>query len=276
MSPIERIARASLWVAAGALGIFGLVSFVVPDTAAGQFPWRVGPFLAMTIGGWAIGMALMAVATARTWQLPRVIAALVTLWAFGIGELVVLLLFLDRFVGSLLAVPYLVGLIALAVSAATGLAWIVAERPQLREADPPPAAFRIGAAVFVILVGALALATGIASQGGAATEGRVFPEAMTLFSARAFTAFFTSLALGAVALLVMRASLAAYRFYAGVGLLLIAPITLAALLNLVRFDFVAQPGHGVYLGAYLVVGAGAIAVLLMTRNEREAPASPAT
>jgi hypothetical protein len=269
---MERVARTSLWVAVVALGIFGLVSFVVPDAASGQFPWRVGPFLAMTIGGWAIGMALMATATAMAWRLPRVLAALVTLWAFGIGELIVLVLFLDRFVGSLLAIPYVVGLLALGVSAVAGLAWIVAERPAVREAGPPRVAFRGGAALFVILVGALALATAIASPGGATTEGRVFPETMTLFSARAFSAFFTSLALGAVALLVSRASVGAYRFYAGVGLLLIAPITLAALLNLVRFDFVGQPGHGVYLGAYLVVGAGAIAVLALTRRPREAPA----
>ena len=69
-----------------------------------------------------------------------------------------------------------------------------------------------------------------------------------------------------------RASVGAYRFNAGVGWLLIAPITLAALLNLVRFDFVGQPGHGVYLGAYLVVGVGATAVLVLTRREQEVPA----
>ena len=43
-------------------------------------------------------------------------------------------------------------------------------------------------------------------------------------------------------------------------------MTRAALLNLMRFDFVGRPGHGVYLGAYLVVGAGAIAVLVLTRT----------
>jgi hypothetical protein len=169
-------------------------------------------------------------------------------------------------------VPYLVGLIALMVSAVAGIGWFIRDRPALREGGHAPVGARAGAVGFVVLVAALALATAIAAPGGLTTEGRVFPETMTLFSARAFAAFFSSLALGALTLLVLRASVAAYRFFAATGLLLIAPITLAALVNIGRFDFVGQPGHAVYLGAYLVVGAGAAGLLILTRRPADAHA----
>lgn len=266
----QRISRVALWVAAAALVIFGLFSFALPQAASEQFPWRVGPFLAMTIGGWAIGMAAMAAVTALTWRVERVLPGLATLWVFGIGEIVVALAFLDKLVITSLTIPYLTGLVALVTSAVCGLAWLASERPSLRGiARPAPIHLRLAAVGFIALVGALAFLTAFAPQGGATTEGRVFPEPMTLFSARAFAAFFASLAAGGLVLLVASTTVAAYRFYSIVGLMLIAPITLAASMNIGRFDFSGQPGHAAYLGAYMVVGLGALVLLLFHPRERE-------
>jgi len=266
----QRISRVALWVAAAALATFGLFSFALPQQASEQFPWRVGPFLAMTIGGWAIGMAAMAAQTAVTWRVERVLPGLATLWVFGIGEIVVALLFLDKLVVTLLTIPYLTGLVALVASAVAGLAWLASERPSLRGTGrPAPIHLRLAALGFIALVGALAFLTAFAPQGGATTEGRVFPEQMTLFSARAFAAFFASLTAAGLVLLVSSTTVAAYRFYSTVGLMLIAPITLAALLNIGLFDFSGQPGHAAYLGAYVVVGLGALGLLFFHRRERE-------
>ena len=44
------------------------------------------------------------------------------------------------------------------------------------------------------------------------------------------------------------------------------PITIAALVNLSVFDFAARPGGLVYLGAYVVVGLGVIAILVLDRR----------
>ena len=93
MSLTQSTSRGLLWIGAIALAIFGAVTFVAPTAILDQFPWRVGPFLAQTIGGWALGMAAMAAASAYRWRPAEVIPSLTTVWLFGAGELLVVLLF---------------------------------------------------------------------------------------------------------------------------------------------------------------------------------------
>ena len=266
---MERLSRWGLLVAAIALGIFGVVSFVLPDMASASFPWRVGPFLAMTVGAWALGTAAMAADTARTWRPAVVLPALVYLWLFGLAQLLVVIFFLDRLVVGPLAFPYLIGLGALIVSGIAGVAWFATQRPPLREpGERVPLLVRLSVVGFVVIVGTLAFLTARASDGGATTSGGFFPEPMGLFSARAFAGFFFALSMGALVLLLVARSGAPYRFYARTGLYLIVPITLASFIYLRLFDFAGTLGHTVYLAAYVVTGIIAAGLLVLYRPAR--------
>ena len=195
----------------------------------------------MTIGGWAIGQATFAFEAARLWRTERAIAVMISAWLFGVGELVVVALFLDKLRMGLLAWPYLAGLIAVSASAVVGVAWLIRARPPLR---PPtgefPTGLRAAIAVFASLVLMLVLGTAVASAEGSVTHGAVFPESFSLFSARAFAAFFVSLAGGAGSLLLVR-SIEPVLEYARAGTVGLVAITVAAIANFSAFDFGGRP-----------------------------------
>jgi hypothetical protein len=269
-----RLTRIALLVAVVAFGIFGAVSFVAPAWAAQNFPWSVGPFLAMSIGGWTLGTAAIAL-DARRRTPPTVTAFLIYLWLFGAGELVVLLAFGNRTVWSApLTIPYLIGLLALIVSAATGVPalWLDRRGAPLESGRPVPLLTRAWTVGFVLVLLGLVLATLLARQGGAATEAGFVPERMTLFTVRAFSAFFLAIGLSAASLLVTN-RLDAYVAFGQAGLYLIVPITIAALVNLSTFDFAARPGGLMYLGAYIVVGVVVGLALWRDRARRAADAA---
>ena len=268
-----RLTRISLLVAAVAFGIFGAASFIAPGWAAQNFPWSVGPFLAMSIGGWTFGTAAIALDAQRR-TAPTAIALLVYVWLFGAGEFLVLLAFRDRAVWSaLLTIPYLVGLLALLVSVGTGLPalWLERGRGPVEDGTPAPWWARAWTVGFVIVLLGLVLATLLARQGGAATEAGFVPERMTLFTVRAFSAFFLAIGLSAASLLVTN-RIGAYLAFGQAGLYLIVPITIAALVNLSTFDFVGRPGGLVYLGAYIVVGVFVVVALVRDRARRASDA----
>ena len=272
-----RVTRIALLVAAGALGIFGAASFIARGWAAENFPWSVGPFLAMSIGGWALGTAAIALDAGRRTP-PTAIALLIYLWLFGAGELVVLLAFVERAVWSApLTIPYLVGLLALVVSAATGVPalWLERRNEPVARGQPAPWWARAWTVGFVIVLLGLVLATLLARQGGAATEAGFVPERMTLFTVRAFSAFFLAIGLSAASLLVTN-RIEAYLAFGRAGLYLMVPITIAALVNLSTFDFAGRPGGLVYLGAYIVVGVFVTAALLRDRATRGSEATVTT
>ena len=260
-----RVTRIALYVAAAGFGILGVAAFLAPGWASQNFPWSVGPFVAMSIGGWSLGTAAIALDAARGTPASRY-PLLVFLWLFGVGETVVLFGFLDRaVVSAVLTYPYLVGLGALLVATATGVpaVWM----SDWRGGVGPRAPWWVsaGTIVFVLLVVGLAFATLLARPGGSATEGGFVPEKMTLFTVRAFSAFFLAIA-GASASLLAVPRIPLILDFGRAGLYLIVPITIAALVNLSVFDFAARPGGLVYLGAYVVVGLGVIAILVLDRR----------
>ena len=274
-----RVTRIASIVAAIAFGIFGAAAFLAPGWASQNFPWSVGPFLAMSIGGWSLGTAAIALDAQR--RTPPVATALLAfVWLFGIGEGLVLLAFADRAVWTApLTIPYLVGIVALVVSAATGVpalwldpVWRTGPGPADRPVPRLAIAWTIG---FVLVLLGLVLATLFARQGGAATEAGFVPEKMTLFTVRAFSAFFLAIGLSAATLLVTK-RLDAYLAFGQAGLYLIVPITIAALVNLSTFDFVGRPGGLVYLGAYVLVGVVVGVALLLDRSRRPLAAASAT
>lgn len=241
--------------------VFGVVAFLMSGWAIDQFPWMVGPFLAMTIGGWALGTAGIAWLAARDVAPGRVYPLIVYLLAFAVGELLVVIAFQGRLRTDVpLTWPYLAGLVATGLGAGAMVMDWARRRTALRVGPGNVPGWAVAAtAVYIIFVGGLAVATFISGPDGQAARGLFFPETMGLFSVRAFSAFFLALAAAGIAVITAR-DVATYDELGRAGLLLIVPITVAAIVHFGLFDFVDRPGSLVYLAAYVVVG-----VLLLVR-----------
>lgn len=234
----------------------GATFFLLPEYSADNFPWSVTPFEAMTIGGWAIGTGLIALEAGWRWR-PQEYPGLLYLWTFSLLQLLVVVVFLGALkTAHWLTWPYLLALGLGTASAVCGLPGLLATRPWA----PPGVGSGIprwvrGFAFFVVIVLAF-LGLILVVHEGPIDGKSVFPDALTPFTVRAFAAFFLSLLVGVASLFLTRDP-DTWVSLARMGLYLIVPITLAALVNIGLFDFAAHPGGLVYIGLYLVVGVGA-------------------
>lgn len=238
-------------------GILGVLLFLFPEQLAPVFAWKVTAFMTITIGGWCLGNAWLAYITARRWQWKLVYTSLIYLWLFGVGELIVLLIFRDKLkLEHPIAWLYLITLIINTLAAFVG----VFDYLRLRPFNPAPAngpvftnAQSLPAFAFVLFVGLLGLYGLSAPIGAPGTHAGIFPEVMSLFTLRSFGTFYFALALGIVPYFwdrslnsVLHHSLATYG--------LIVFITIAAVLYIRLFNFAERPGGLAYFGAYLIVG----------------------
>jgi hypothetical protein len=266
-----QISRALL-LASGAVFLgFGLVLFALPAMSADNFPWRVSPFVAQTIGGWAIGTGLIALDAAWRWDVSRAYAGLIYVWAFSLLQLLVVVAFRGGLrTDHWLTWLYLLALVLGVASGAAGLPVLLALRDRPRSGPGVPrlvSAFAAALAVLLVLLAVVLLVR------DSPIDGRtVFPDVLTVFTVRAFSAFFLSLLVGVASLFLSRDP-EAWVTLARMGLYLVVPITLAALLNLGLFDFSARPGGLIYIGLYLLVGA-AEASGIWWWQERRPAASP--
>jgi len=127
-------------------------------------------------------------------------------------------------------------------------------RPTIERAGPATRIqHRIGVILFVLFVGFLGVYGLTAQIGAPGTNGGIFPEIMSVFTLRGFGAFYLSIALGVIAFL-WEKNLSTFLTHAIASYGLIVFITLAALVYIRLFDFVARPGGLAYFGAYLIVG----------------------
>jgi hypothetical protein len=267
LTVISNTTRLELFLLTILFGLLGLVLFLGPGWSAENFPWSISPMVAMTMAGWCLGNAFIAGHTALKKQLSLVYPGLLYLFLFGVFEALVLLLFRGRLVlDAPLTWPYILSLVVSILAGGWGLIeWRRQDADKAREDPPAGGVVRGLALLFVVFVAILALIGVWAPAGSFATEGTIFPEPLTLFTLRAFAAFYASLSLSAVPLIWAR-SLKPVVFQSWNGLALIVPITLAALVNLDRFDFAARPGGLLYLGAYLIAAAVIIPILFFSRS----------
>jgi hypothetical protein len=231
----------------------GLVFFLAPGWSALQFPWRVEPFVAMTMGGWCIGNAYFAWEAARLARWSTAAYLHVYLWVFGLGQVLVLCLYrgVIRWDG-ILTWPYIVTLALNAILAIVGIVSLMRARPTgAREGDRMSWFERIVAIGFVLFVGVLAWRGAVLSAGGLGTEGGIFPTKLSLFSVRGFAAFYAALTLAALPA-IWSSRNAATRTFVRAGLWLLIPILAAALWHLNLFDFQNRPGGYLYIGAYVL------------------------
>ena len=252
---LSRISRWLTYLNAGLYAITGAALFILPVQLAPVFAWKVTAFMTMTIGGWCLGNAWLAWITARRWEWRLVYTSLIYLWLFGLVEMAVLIAFRTKLkLDHPIAWLYLATLAVNVISALAGFFDWLRNRPT-REPFGLVAtrSSRVSVMAFVIFVGFLA-AYGLFVQVGApGTKGGIFPEVMSLFTLRAFAAFYLSLTLGAIPLLFER-NLSPFLHHALASYGLVIAITVAAFLYLHVFDLVKRPGGLLYFGAYLIVG----------------------
>ena len=251
--------------------IVGLILFFAPGLVSANFAWKVTPFVTMTIGGWCLGTAAYALLSARIWRWSLVFACLIYLWVFGVLETGVLALHSDRVtLNSPIAWLYTLTLVLSVVAAALGILDWLRLRPDLKpEGRPLTPVLRLTAILFAAFVLFLALFAMIAPTSKTVTEGRIFPESLSVFTIHAFGAFYLSLSLSALSLLGLKGRSPGI-IYTWSGLVLLVPILLAALVNLDKFDFTARPGGLLYIGTYVVALVAALAIVLYDRRQHGA------
>lgn len=233
----------------------GVLLYFLPVALAPVFAWNVTPFMTMTIGGWALGNAWLAWITARRWRWNVVFSALLYLWLFGLGELIILFNFREKLVlAHPIAWLYFITLIVNALVAVIGLIDWLRLRPSSSASGAGFTNFQNAALIaFILFVGFLGLYGSFAQVGMPGTNGGIFPEVMSLFTLRSFGMFYLTLALGVVPFLwnknlnaILHHSIASY------GLIFF--ITIAAFINIGLFDFMSRSGGALYFLAYLAVG----------------------
>ena len=236
-----------------AFGIVGLIFFLAPGPSSINFPWGVSPFVAMTIGAWSLGIASISWEAARIWRWGYVYPMLLLLWVFSVAELLVVALFLPALrTGSALTYPYLIALALGVASAASGAIDWLRVRPGLDTGGQSRPRWATAISVLLaVFVGGLAVGLAQARPGGTATTGGVFPEPLTLFTVRAFAAFFLALAISIGSLLLSRFREPALELGRG-GIVLATAILTASVAYLGAFDFAGRPGGLAYVAAYLV------------------------
>ena len=93
---LRGISRSLTYACAVLYAILGAALFLLPESLAPVFAWKVTSFMAMTIGGWCLGNAWLAWMSARRWEWGLIYTGLIYLWLFGILELGVLFAFRDK------------------------------------------------------------------------------------------------------------------------------------------------------------------------------------
>jgi hypothetical protein len=119
---------------------------------------------------------------------------LVFLWLFSLLEIGVVFAFRHAFnVDAALGWPYLLTLAVAAITAVIGLLnWVRLRPTSVADGPPVPKGVRAAFIFFFLFVGYLGVRGMLAGPGGA-TEGKIFPDKLTLFTVHGFAALYLCL-----------------------------------------------------------------------------------
>ena len=235
--------------------ILGALLFFFSESLAPVFAWKVTPFMAATMGGWCIGNAWSAFFSARRWEWNLVYMPLIYLWIFGVAELAVLIVFRDKLIlQHPVAWLYFITICINALTALVGgYDWFRLRPARASFGTQARAYHYVLISGFVLIVAVLAIYGLYAQIGDVGTNGGVFPEIMSLFTLRAFAAFYLSLCVSA-ALGLRERNLSTLLNYGFSSYVLVIAITAAIFVYFHLFDFTNHPGQLIYVGAYFLVG----------------------
>jgi hypothetical protein len=261
---LSNASRTLTYTCAVLYAILGAFLFFLPEQLAPDFAWTVTPFMTMTIGAWCLGNAWLAWITAHRWKWDLVFSALLYLWMFGLGELLVLFFFRGKLVlAHPIAWLYVIALVFNGMTALAGMVDWFRIRATLDASGPMFGRTQsVLVLVFIVFVGFLGLYGCTQQVGAPGTNGGIFPEVMSLFTLRSFGVFYLTLALGVVPY-IWNKSLNAILHHSVASYGLVVIITLAAFVYLRLFDFTSKPGGLLYFGAYFSVG---IPLIFVFRN----------
>lgn len=251
---LSNLSRTLTYLLAALYAVLGASLYILPETLAPVFAWKVTGFMTMTIGGWCLGNAWLAYISARRWEWKLVYSTLIYLWLFGVGELIVLILFRDKLnLGHPIAWLYLVTLIVNTLTAIVGAAdWLRIRPSNIVDGPRISSSQKVFLIAFVVFVGFLGLYGLSAQIGSPGTNGGIFPEIMSLFTLRSFGVFYFTLVLAVIPYFWDK-SLNAILHHSFASYGLVAFITAAAFVYIHLFDFVHRPGGSLYFMAYFAV-----------------------
>ncbi|MBC7878845.1 MAG: hypothetical protein H7Y59_16865 [Anaerolineales bacterium] len=252
---LSNISRWLTYLCALLYAVLGALLFLMPAQLAPVFAWKVTEFMTITIGGWCLGNAWLAYLAARRWEWKLIYTALLYLWMFGVGELIVLYLFRDKLVlQHPIAWLYFITLIVNVITAIVGVIDYIRIRPSNALSGPSMSKLHSAMVIaFVIFVSFLGIYGMTAQIGAIGTNAGIFPEVMSLFTLRSFGVFYFTLALGVVPFLWDKSQNALLNHaITSYGLLIF--ITIAAFMYIRLFNFSERPGGLAYFVAYLLVG----------------------
>jgi hypothetical protein len=260
--------RAAIRIGSVLYLLLGLVLFAAPEFSASAFPWAIRPLTAMTIGGWLLGNGAALWFASAPGPAARVMPVLAYVAAFAALELLAVIAFRVALrLDGLLAIPYLLTLGVSLIASAFGMLELrTSTDVVVIEDDPLPSVDRRLLLGLLVFVTALAVGGFLAGNGGLSTTGKIFPEDLSLFTVRAFAAFYLALAIGIAALL-LRPGVGSAVMLGIAGIALIIPILLAAALHFGAFDFAARPLGILYLAAYVVVLVPAVLFVARHRDQ---------
>ena len=261
---LSNTSRLFTYLTGSLYAVLGFLLFFLAEQLAAVFAWKVTPFMTMTIGGWCIGNAWLAWITARRWQWSLVYSALLYLWSFGLGEILVLFNFRDKLVlAHPIAWLYFITLLVNALTAVVGFVDWLCIRPALALSNREfSTRLYIATIVYILFVAFLGLYGSTAKAGSPGTNGGIFPEVMSPFTLRSFGMFYLTLALAVIPFLWNRnVNAILHHAIASYGLIIF--ITAAAFVYIRLFDFAEKPGGLLYFMAYLAVG---ISLIFVFRN----------
>jgi len=249
--------------------ILGIILFLAPGWAAANFAWRISPFVAMTIGGWCLGNAFIAWKISKVWRWSAVYTTLVYLWTFGILEILILVIFKDKLLlNTPLAWAYTITLVTNVIYAIWGIYTWYHEKPSIKPEGLKVAKWvHISIIGVIIFVGILVIGALFSPPVNATTEGKFLPEKLSLFTLRAFGAFYLSLVMAGITLLRNR-SFAPIEIFGQGGMALTVPITIAAFIYFRPEDLANSPGGVFYILAYVVIFFAAGSLLLYYRRQK--------
>jgi hypothetical protein len=262
----EPLAKVLLTLTGFVLVFTGLAMFLVPEFAAEVFPWNASPFVAMTIGGWAVGLGALALDAAVGWTrngLSRVYAAVVAVWLFcGLELVVVASMWTELRTDQWLTYPYLLALVLGLLSGLLGgpILWRRRNLLQTQGYGTP----RWLRAIYAVSAAAAATAA-VALLLGDTSRSGIVPEPLTTISARAAAAMFVALTAATLPMALTRDVAPALQFARG-GLYIDVLSVVAAAVWIGSFDVTGRPAGLVYLAGWVLAAVLALAIVIWNRR----------